>query len=89
VGRQTAPQAETSGFPLDFSGSGEILPDLDSMAGAFASTSLNEEPEAEFSVSTPSKKPSSGGKNSGWSGDFNAQDIAKGLQTLLSKDKEG
>ena len=70
----------------------EVLPDLDSMAGAFMSPVTGEEPDtAEYSVSAPSPKPSSGSKSKApaWSGDFNAKDLASGLRTILSKEKEG
>ena len=91
---QTFDTQEHSGdrsFSEDFSDSEETLPDLDSMAGAFLPVVGEEEPDTtEYSVSTPTvRKPLSSSKNSGWSGDFNAKDLAKGLQTILSKDKEG
>lgn len=72
-----------------FFGSDDILPDLDSMAGAFVSNSSREEPDTtEYSVSPPPKKRSSN-KGQEWAGDFNAKDIAAGLRTVLNKDKEG
>lgn len=68
----------------------DILPDLDSMAGAFLPASGGGEPDtSEFSISSPSPKPSSGGKTPAWTGDFNAKDMAAGLRTILSKEKEG
>ena len=72
-------------------GSEDTLPDLDSMAGAFSTTSMEEDTDnTEYSVSAPSrKKSSSGSKEAAWAGDFPAKDMAKGLQTILSKDKEG
>jgi hypothetical protein len=74
----------------EISDSMDFLPDLDSMAGAFRPASADGESDTtEYSVSTPSRKPSSGGKGAEWSGDFNAKDMAKGLQTVLKKDKEG
>ena len=68
----------------------EVLPDLDSMAGAFMSASSNEEPQREeYSVSDgPLKRPSSK-KAPDWAAEFNPKDMAKGLQTVLKKDKEG
>lgn len=88
-----------SGFPGGFpeGNSGEIpdsavdiLPDLDSMAGAFLSSSADGEADTiEYSVSTPSPKPSSNSKTPAWTGDFNAKDLASGLRTILSKEKEG
>ena len=78
--------AETS---FGFSDSEESLPDLDSMAGAFISSSSDENPETvEYSASTPARKQSSN-KAQAWTGDFNAKEIAAGLRTVLNKDKEG
>ena len=69
----------------------ETLPDLDSMAGAFSSRQTEEDPDnTEYSVSSPPRKRSSmPSKEAAWAGDFNAKEMAKGLQTILSKDKEG
>jgi len=69
----------------------EMLPDLDSMAGAFVSSSAPEEPDtAEYPVSSPAaKKLSPRTKGSEWAGDFNAKDIAAGLRTVLKREKEG
>jgi hypothetical protein len=70
--------------------SDEMLPDLDSMAGAFVSSYSNEETDTtEYSVSTPARKSASPAKGSEWAGDFNAKDIAAGLRTVLNRDKEG
>ena len=83
--------ADTSGMPMDFSASGDILPDLDSMAGAFVSPSLEVEPDTdntEYSVGSP-RKPLSTSKTPAMAGDYNAKELAKGIQTALSKDKEG
>lgn len=92
-GKQAEPAVQEPGirgFSNVFSDGVETLPDLDSMAGAFLPTDGGAEPDTtEYSVSTPARKPLSSGKNSGWQGDFNAKDMAKGLQTILSKDKEG
>jgi hypothetical protein len=67
----------------------ETLPDLDSMAGAFMAGSSDEESEAAgYSASGPFRKPSSD-KAPKWTEDFNAKEIAMGLRTVLSKDKEG
>jgi hypothetical protein len=70
----------------ELSGVNDMLPDLDSMAGAFAGTASEEEPDnTPYPVST--KKQSK--KTPGWTEDFNAKEIAKGIQTVLTKDKEG
>lgn len=67
----------------------DFLPDLDSMAGAFSMfPSQDESSSAEQAVSAPAKRALAGNKNAAWAGDFNAKEIAKGLQTVLSKDKE-
>ena len=66
----------------------ETLPDLDSMAMAFMSTSSEEEPEVS-SFSGPVSPKKSSTKAPPWADDFNPKDIAKGLQTVLIKDKEG
>ena len=74
----------------EHSGSVDVLPDLDSMAGAFLSTSRDEEPDTnEFSGPAPSRKPATGKKAPPWAGDFNAKDMAAGLRTILNKEKEG
>jgi len=68
----------------------DFLPDLDSMAGAFLSSSAEEDSDTiEYSVSTPVAKPSRSSSSPAWSGDFNAKDMAAGLRTVLSKEKEG
>ena len=68
----------------------DLLPDLDSMAGAFLPASGDSEPDAvDYSVSTPSPKPSSSSKAPAWAGDFNAKELASGLRTILNKEKEG
>jgi hypothetical protein len=83
-------KGESSGAEAGFPDSVDILPDLDSMAGAFLpSAGAAESDTTEYSVSTPAPKPSSGGKAPSWAGDFNAKDMASGLRTILSKEKEG
>jgi hypothetical protein len=92
-GIQDAPSespARDKALPEVFSGSEDVLPDLDSMAGAFSSFADEEEGDTiEYSVSTPSSKSSSSKNAPDWTGDFNPKDMAKGLQTVLKKDKEG
>lgn len=85
-----APAEKQNGQSGDFLDSVDVLPDLDSMAGAFLPGTGGGEPDAaEYSVSGPSKKPLSGSKSPGWAGDFNAKDMAAGLRTVINKDKEG
>jgi hypothetical protein len=72
----------------DLLGSVEMLPDLESMAGAFTRSSQDEDSDtAEYSA-TQKNSPRSK-KTPEWTGDFKAKDIAKGIQTVLSKEKEG
>ena len=83
-------QAKSSGGGrADFLSSDEVLPDLDSMAGAFMPASSVEEPESnEYIPSAPLSKSSSA-KPPAWADDFNAKEMAQGLRTVLNKDKEG
>ena len=71
-------------------GSVDILPDLDSMAGAFMPATMGRETDTtDYSVSAPPRKPLPGRKNKECAGDFNAKDMASGLRTILNKEKEG
>jgi len=91
----TSPAGKPAGG-TDFEGiSGEdTLPDLDSMSGAFMSSVSGGESDTA-DPSSPVSRPSSGSRSSSrkkapeWSGDFNAKDLASGLRTILSKEKEG
>ena len=88
------PGAESPGKPAASSGgisnSMEVLPDLDSMAGAFIPAATEDESDTtEYSVSAPVKKSSSRDKAPAWTEDFNAKEIAAGLRTVLKRDKEG
>ena len=79
----------SAGMAMD---SEEVLPDLDSMAGAFTLNASAEEPDTtEYTVPAPSRKSTTSrpAKGSEWAGDFNAKEIAMGLRTALNKDKEG
>ena len=71
--------------------SDEALPDLDSMAEAFTSDSSDEEQEASepSAPSSPRRAASSSKKAPEWTEDYDPKDIAMGLRTVLSKDKEG
>jgi hypothetical protein len=72
-----------------FLNSDETLPDLDSMAGAFMSDSSGEEQGAsEYSAPSSGRRQSSN-KAPKWAEDFNPKEMAMGLRTALSKDKEG
>ena len=95
---QPSPQQFKPSFTGSFSDFGggdsvstlEMLPDLDSMAGAFSSTAPDGETDSgDFTVYAPAAKAAAARKETGWSGDFNAKDLAMGLRTVLNKDKEG
>ena len=97
---QPAPEplrfASISGENGGSGGGSDMLPDLDSMAGAFRSSSNDderEEPKEQGSLEyyTPAspKKTSSMRPQPQLRGDFNAKDLARGLQTVLSKENNG
>ena|GEM_PF-1687312 len=84
----------------NFTAGTDILPDLDSMAGVFnQSSSHTDSDNMERFIPDnredllPSARPSAGSSSRGsdvpWSDNFNPKDIAMGLQTILSKEKEG
>jgi hypothetical protein len=84
--------SDTPGIFTDFFGAEDTLPDLDSMAGAFASaTPLDVEQESDDTgySSSPRKPLSTSSKTPAIAGDFNPKELAKGIQTALNKDKEG
>ena len=70
------------------SDSDDFFPDLDSMAGAFIPTPTSEGSETSEYPGSSSRRSRSN-KDSGWSGDFHAKDMAAGLRTVLNKEKEG
>jgi len=83
-------RAPGDGETGSFSGSTEILPDLESMAGVFGPVSGAAESDSEeYSPPASTVKSSSRDKAVEWSGDFNPKDLAEGLRTVLSKEKEG
>jgi hypothetical protein len=66
----------------------ESLPDLDSIAESFSPASRDERPDnSVLSVSISTMKPSSD-KAPEWVEDYSGTDIARGIQTVLKKDKE-
>jgi hypothetical protein len=67
-------------------GSVDMLPDLDSLAGAFLSSSGDEEETAEYSAADPVKKKSLYSKGQKMEGDFNPKDLAAGIRTILNKE---
>jgi len=65
----------------------EFLPDLDSLAGAFMSSSGETGDDTiEYSTAVPAAKPSASGKGRSLDGDFSPQDLASGIRTILNKE---
>ena len=80
------PDLET--FAMAFSGGGEFRPpqpQAAAAAGGLGSVSVPEAPE-EFEPTQPARYVAS--KPTPLSGDFNPKDLAKGISTILSKDKK-
>ena len=67
----------------------ETLPDLDSMAGVFKTSSSDEDSEGSDRASHGHARKPSSSSAPAWTEDFNAKDMAQGLRTVLSKEKEG
>ena len=96
---ETSKAPEERGQRLGLSSNTDILPDLDSMAGVFNHTSNSDSDSMERSSPDNWERPnpsfgsssrsSQNGSNVPWSDNFNPKDIAMGLQTILSKEKEG
>lgn len=69
------------------------LPDLDSMAMAFSSgfdtaeSAVHSSPHEEADTDFQHERHPQGNKPQTLQGDFNAEDLAKGIRTILSKDK--
>jgi hypothetical protein len=89
AGADTKSSANTAARTGSFLDSDETLPDLDSMAGAFTSDSSGEEQGASEYSAPSSNRKSSSNKAPKWAEDFNPKEMAMGLRTALSKDKEG
>ncbi|MDR0719542.1 MAG: hypothetical protein LBF78_07905 [Treponema sp.] len=67
-------------------GSIDILPDLDSLAGAFLPSSGDAEGDTvDYSIPSPAKNPSLNSKGQKIEGDFNPKDLAMGIRTILGK----
>jgi hypothetical protein len=72
----------------------DVLPDLDSLAGAFLPNSGEEAEDApEYSTpaapaapSTPARRPSASSKGQKMEGDFNPKELAEGIRTILKKE---
>ena len=87
------PSGSTAAARQTFSGdmtSADMLPDLDSMAGAFFSGAANEETETETYTLTVA--PSTHGGQDAMQAlpkDFDSRKAASSIRTVLKKDKEG
>jgi hypothetical protein len=75
-----------SGSSPFYSDSDDTLPDLDSMAGVFTASSGEESETADYSE--PVRRRKSANRDQSLEGDFSPEDIAKGIRTVLNKDKE-
>ncbi|MDR2109943.1 MAG: hypothetical protein LBP32_01405 [Spirochaetaceae bacterium] len=65
----------------------DILPDLDSLAGAFLTSGTGEEETTDYSSAGAVKKPSSGGKGQNMAGDFNPKELAAAIRTKLKREE--
>ena len=73
-------------FAMSFSGGGELRPSQpQAAAGGFGGVSVPDAPE-EFEPTQPTRYVAS--KPTPLKGDFNPKDLAKGISTVLSKDKK-
>jgi hypothetical protein len=76
---------------------GDFLPDLDSLAGAFKTGDSEDGEDQDFSVDAVAAasgtdtdgEPSKSGKGEQLDGNYSPKEIAEGIRTMLSKDKEG
>ena len=88
-------QEEQSGYTLlgqgnssETSGGFDVLPDLESLAGAFSSGSGGNEPEEEaqeFDSSDGPARTPVGNKSQQLEGDFTPKELAAGVRTVLTK----
>jgi hypothetical protein len=74
---------QNAGIPAD-DGVTDVLPDLDSLAGAFEAPAEESIESASDSVPVEKRKTSRKGQSMG--GDFNPKDLASAIQTILSKE---
>lgn len=79
-------------FSTDEVDSVDVLPDLDSMSGAFSAGSVSKGGESAVGVS-PGEPFDHAGKISsekaGLDGDFNVQEMASAIQTILKRENKG
>jgi hypothetical protein len=72
------------------SGSFDSLPDMDSLAGDFFSSSKDKEETGEYyGTEESAPRTPAGNKTQKLEGDFNPKEIAQGIRTILKKDEEG
>jgi hypothetical protein len=65
----------------------DVLPDLDSLAGAFLTSEGEAEDTADYSAAGAVKKPSPGGKGQSMAGDFNPKELAAAIRTKLKREE--
>jgi hypothetical protein len=65
------------------------LPDMEALSGAFKSSQEDDGQAEEPPVLDSPEPKRSGRKNQALPGDFNAEELAAGLRTVLAKDKKG
>ncbi len=92
----TVNMTKTAAVPeADASESVDVLPDLESMSGSFTQTEESDdesdvvEMEDDLLPSTPSMSGPSRTQKSSDPGDFNAQEMASAIQTILRRDEKG
>jgi hypothetical protein len=92
----TPNSANVTAIPEDSgSESVDVLPDLESMSGYFAPSEESDEEsdvvemEDDVSSSFPSMSEPSRTKKNSQSGDFNVQEMASAIQTILRRDEKG
>jgi hypothetical protein len=65
----------------------DMLPDLDSLAGAFLTPGEGGEEGTDYSSAGGAKKPSPGGKGQSMAGDFNPKELAAAIRTKLKREE--
>jgi hypothetical protein len=91
--KAAVPEKDASGSG-DYSKSLDVLPDLESMSGSFAPAEEEEEAEVEemeddFSSAPSSSEPKRSSKKHSDPGDFNVQELASAIQTVLRREEKG
>jgi hypothetical protein len=66
------------------------MPDFDTLSGAFLPDSGSDTPETVvFDTPEPKKTGSRASKSQGFEGDFNPQELAQAIRTVLKKEEKG